>query len=73
MTTLRTDIRNFGPIIAARLQAAYLLNRLPGTCWAMLVCWAMLDGRLRDAWHSTACRADLARTGGGCFCGKVQR
>lgn len=58
-----------------RWSIAYHLNRLPWTCWANLVSWAMRsrplidrngDGDVRQDWM---CRT--ATECGRCYCGKV--
>ena len=58
-----------------RWDLAALINRMPGTCWANLVSWAlgsrpMLDLRngddVRQDWM---CASDAARNGR-CYCGK---
>jgi hypothetical protein len=61
-----------------RWNIAYALNRLPRTCWANLVSWAMRsrpligrhgDGDIRQDWM---CRRDAADNGH-CYCGKLSR
>jgi hypothetical protein len=58
-----------------RWWAAWQLNRLPWTCWANLVSWALHsrplvdrngDGDVRQDWM---CRSDSAC--GRCYCGKI--
>lgn len=64
-------------------RVAYLLDRLPGQCWADWVSWVYRDGRgWREEryWRAYApwwpmgatCREDFARTGA-CYCGKLRR
>jgi hypothetical protein len=63
--------------VRLRWRIAYLMNRLPGQCWADLVQWAVTERRehleRRLPWRPVgACRVDLARTGT-CYCGKLGR
>jgi hypothetical protein len=55
-----------------RWHIAYLLNRLPGQCWADLVCWVQYRSHPRSPWSpiDRACRNDRDRTGT-CYCGKL--
>lgn len=59
----------------ARWRIAYLLNWLPGQCWADLATWALgwHKGEKRLPWSpaGSVCRADVARTGN-CYCGKLR-
>lgn len=60
-----------------RWKLAYLLDRLPGQCWADLATWAM-NGRRRDQDDpllpfrpiGAGCRADFQRNGT-CYCAKL--
>ena len=64
-----------------RWNVAYLLNRLPWTCWADLVSWALrpkasssprlydLSGNEDDVRIKSMCRQ--ASEDGRCYCGKV--
>lgn len=54
----------------ARWKVAWLLDRLPGMCWANLVSWVLYDERLRDTRQDWMCRQGVARCGT-CYCGKV--
>lgn len=54
---------------AWQYRIADLLNRLPGTCWANLVCWIEFGSPLSQAWDLTACKIDCANNGS-CYCGK---
>ena len=56
-----------------RWRIAYLLNRLPGQCWADLVEWVLYPRGRRGPWSPIrpGCRADLAR-GRDCYCGKLR-
>lgn len=60
-----------------RWRIAGWLNRLPRTCWANLVSWALHrrplidrhgDGDIRQDWM---CHEDAARTGN-CYCNKIR-
>jgi hypothetical protein len=62
--------------VKLRWKFADLLNRLPRTCWANLVSWALGskplidrhgDGDIRQDW---ICRKD-AGANGRCYCGKI--
>jgi hypothetical protein len=59
-----------------RWTAASWLDKVPGTCWANLVSWALHsrplldrhgDGDVRQDWM---CRHDVARNGA-CYCHKL--
>lgn len=54
-----------------RWQVARLLDRLPGTCWASLVSWAL--GNRPNPWQPIdwTCRDGLERSGS-CYCGKLR-
>lgn len=59
-----------------RWRIAYALNRLPGTCWANLVSWALGSGPLIDRYGDGDVRADStcrrdAEACGRCYCGKL--
>ena len=56
-----------------RWKIAYLLNRLPGQCWADLVRWAMRSSDQRGPWSpiGSTCRDDASRCGT-CYCGKLR-
>jgi hypothetical protein len=64
-----------------RWRIACGLNRLPGSCWADLVSWA-LDGskaarRVGDSvlpWRpiTDLCHRDAAENGGHCYCSKIR-
>jgi len=61
-----------------RWRIAYLLNRLPGQCWADLATWAGQYGPepIRNPWSpidrgGRLCREDLIRCGA-CYCGKLR-
>jgi hypothetical protein len=61
-----------------RWWAAWQFNRLPKTCWANLVSWALhsrplldLSGNEDDVRQDSICRYDLARNGT-CYCGKLR-
>lgn len=60
-----------------RWTVAHNLNRLPWTCWANLVSWALHsrplvdrhgDGDIRQ---DSICRSDAANCGR-CYCGKIE-
>jgi len=61
----------------SRWPLASLLNRLPWTCWASLVPWALGWHRftdvteIREAFDVGTCRRD-AQASGCCYCGKFQ-
>jgi len=57
-----------------RWRIAYLLNRLPGQCWADLVCWVQYRSHSRSPWSpiDSNCRGDRDRTGR-CYYGKLGR
>lgn len=61
-----------------RWRIAWLLDKLPGQCWADLVSWVLRDRRDRrdypiGPWSpmGPSCRNDLARSGA-CYCGKLR-
>lgn len=63
-----------------RWKVASIVNRLPRTCWANLVQWALADrgqklvdlsGNQEDVRQGWLCRRD-AETSGVCYCGKLQ-
>jgi hypothetical protein len=65
------------PMVKFRWWFADLLNRLPWTCWANLVSWALGskplydrhgDGDIRMDW---ICRTDFENCGA-CYCGKLR-
>lgn len=59
-----------------RWALADALNRLPGTCWANLVSFALHSAPLidrkgeSDIRQDDMCRSDAARNGR-CYCGKI--
>ena len=57
-----------------RWRLAHLLDRLPFTCWASLVSWAMRGHgyTLRRCVDQRDCRRDAAEGKfGDCYCGKI--
>lgn len=63
--------------VKARWKLARALNRLPFTCWASLVSWALgdrplvdLSGNEDDVRINSMCRNDADRCGR-CYCGKI--
>lgn len=55
-----------------RWWIANQINRLPGTCWADLVDWALGSQRWPWAPVTRDCRADAAASGcGRCYCGQI--
>ena len=64
--------------VKARWRLAYALNRLPFTCWAGLVSWALGSRPLYDHLNeddvriNSMCRMDAAESScGRCYCGKL--
>ncbi|MDI3315912.1 MAG: hypothetical protein QJR12_17030 [Mycobacterium sp.] len=59
-----------------RWRIAYLLDRLPGQCWADLVSWVLDSGefRRRNPWSpiTPTCWSDRDHNGC-CYCGKLRR
>lgn len=61
-----------------RWRIAYALNRLPCTCWANLVSWALHSRPLIDRFNGgdirqdAMCRRDT-QDNGRCYCGKLPR
>jgi hypothetical protein len=56
-----------------RWRIAYLMDRLPGQCWANLVSFAL--GSRRSPWQPVddVCRDDRDQSGAGaCYCGKLR-
>lgn len=59
-----------------RWDVAHWLNKLPGTCWASLVSWALGNRRLLDLRNGddvrvdSLCRRD-AQMCGSCYCGQI--
>lgn len=64
--------------VKARWRFASALNRLPFTCWAGLVSWALGSRPLIDRQNeddvriNSMCRRD-ANACGRCYCGKIAR
>lgn len=60
-----------------RWAVASHLNRIPGTCWANLVSWALHRGPLLDRHgdgdirQNSTCRKDAADNGS-CYCAKIR-
>lgn len=58
-----------------RWRIAGALNRLPGTCWANLVSWALGSRRLFDRHNEDDVRQNSlcreASASGRCYCGKI--
>lgn len=57
-----------------RWRIANLLDRLPGQCWADLVCWATkLDDR-KLPWSpiTPVCHQGVERNGA-CYCNKIRK
>ena len=65
-------------IVKLRWRIAGVLNRLPRTCWANLVSWALGSTPLYSRHHDNdvrqdwICRKDAAASGR-CYCGKIER
>jgi hypothetical protein len=55
---------------AWKYRVAYLLDRLPWTCWVRLVTWVEYGSPLREAADQAGCWRDAVRCGR-CYCGKV--
>jgi hypothetical protein len=55
----------------ARWRIAYLMDRMPGQCWAETVEWALGYRRWPWARVDDRCRTDVARCGS-CYCGKLR-
>lgn len=55
-----------------RWRVASAMDRLPRTCWANLVSYALRSRRSPLQFQDDVCRADAARNGT-CYCGGITR
>ena len=54
-----------------RWWVARQINRIPGTCWTDICCWAVGYTGLRDIRSKQVCLKD-AYSDGTCYCGKFR-